>query len=380
MATGNPVTSAISPYAGDMHDDAQVEVAGQLKLIWWRFRRHRLAIVSLALVLAIYLLIVPFVEFWAPFDPEEPNSVFPFAPPQTLYLFDGGRFAPHVHSYTSRVDPATYKRVFEGDPERKVFLNFFVHAEPYKLLGLIDTNIHFFGPDDPEQRIFFLGADRLGRDMFSRLIYGTRISMSIGLVGVALSLVFGIILGGLSGYYGGVVDNVIQRAIEFLSSMPRVPLWLGLSAAIPLTWDPLHVYFMITIILSLLGWPQLARVVRGRFLSIKSDDYVISAWLDGADRWRIILRHMLPSMYSHIIASVTLAIPGMILAETALSFLGLGLRPPIISWGVLLKEAQNVRTVAQAPWLLIPALAVIVSVLALNFLGDGLRDAADPYK
>jgi peptide/nickel transport system permease protein len=219
----------------------------------------------------------------------------------------------------------------------------------------------------------------MGRDVFSRLIYGTRISMSIGLVGVVVSLFLGILLGGVSGYYGGVVDTIIQRVVEFLRSMPRAPLWLGLAAAIPLWWNPLHVYFLITLILSLLGWPGLARVVRGRFLAIKTEDFVIAAWLDGASELRIIFQHMLPAMYSHIIASITLAIPGMILSETALSFLGLGLRPPIISWGVLLQEAQNLRSVAYSPWLLLPAIAIIITVLALNFLGDGLRDAADPY-
>jgi peptide/nickel transport system permease protein len=227
--------------------------------------------------------------------------------------------------------------------------------------------------------MYLLGADRLGRDVLSRLVYGTRISLSIGLIGVLISLTLGVTLGGISGYLGGAIDTLIQRVVEFIRSMPRAPLWLGLAAAIPLTWHPLMVYFSITVILSLLGWAGMARTVRGRFLAIKTEDYVTSAWLDGASQWRIISRHMLPAMYSHIIAVITLSIPGTILAETALSFLGLGLRPPIISWGVLLEEAQHVRTLSMAPWLLSPAFAVMITVLALNFLGDGLRDAADPY-
>jgi peptide/nickel transport system permease protein len=227
--------------------------------------------------------------------------------------------------------------------------------------------------------MYLLGADRLGRDVLSRMAHGTRISMSIGLVGVTISLILGIILGGISGYYGGGVDNFIQRVIEFIRSMPTIPLWLGLAAAVPTTWGPLQVYFAITIILSFIGWTGLARVVRGRFLTLREEDFVMAARLDGASQRKIMFRHMLPAFYSHIIASVTLSIPGTILAETSLSFLGLGLRPPVVSWGVLLQEAQNVRSVATAPWLLTPALAVVITVLALNFLGDGLRDAADPY-
>jgi peptide/nickel transport system permease protein len=236
-----------------------------------------------------------------------------------------------------------------------------------------------FGPLDPEQRVHLLGADRLGRDVLSRTIYGTRISMSIGLAGVAISFVLGILLGGVSGYFGGPIDEVIQRAIEFLRSVPTIPLWMGLAAAVPPTWPPERIYFSLTLILSVIGWTGLARVVRGRFLSLREEDFVTAARLDGAGEMRVILRHMVPSFTSHIIAALTLAIPAMILAETALSFLGLGLQPPVVSWGVLLQEAQNIRAVATAPWLLTPALAVIVAVLALNFLGDGLRDAADPY-
>jgi peptide/nickel transport system permease protein len=232
---------------------------------------------------------------------------------------------------------------------------------------------------DPDKPFFLMGTDRVGRDLFSRLVYGTRVSLSIGLVGVMLSLTLGIILGGVSGYYGGLIDSGIQRTIEFVRSIPTIPLWMGLAAALPRDWGPLQLYFAITVILSLVGWTSLARVVRGRFLSLRQEDFVRAAKLDGASEKRIIFRHMMPAFLSHIIASVTLAIPFMIVSETALSFLGIGLRPPVVSWGTLLQDAQSVRAVTAAPWLMLPAIPVIVSVLAFNFLGDGLRDAADPY-
>jgi len=285
----------------------------------------------------------------------------------------------YVNGYTSKIEPIALRRVFVVDPNVKIPIGFFVEGYPYKLLGVIPADRHLIGPVDKSQPMFLLGADRLGRDLLSRLITGTRVSMSIGLVGVILSLVLGIFLGGLSGYYGGAVDNLIQRVIEFLRSIPSIPLWMGLAAALPLNWPPDRVYFAITVILSLIGWTGLARVVRGRFLSLREEDFVMAARLDGQSELGIILSQMLPAFTSHIIAATTLAIPGMILSETALSFLGLGLREPVVSWGVLLQEAQDIRAIATAPWLLIPALAVVLAVLALNFLGDGLRDAADPY-
>jgi peptide/nickel transport system permease protein len=284
-----------------------------------------------------------------------------------------------VYGLQSTIEIKAMRRVFSVDTQQKIRVRLFVQGKPYKLLGLFPATMRLIGPVDETQPMYLLGADRLGRDMLSRLIYGTRVSMSIGLVGVLLSLVLGILLGGISGYYGGLVDSFIQRVIEFLRSIPTIPLWMGLAAALPMDWPPLRVYFGITIILSLIGWTGLARVVRGRFLSLREEEFIMAAEVDGASELRIILRYMLPSFTSHIIASTTLAIPSMILAETSLSFLGLGLRPPIISWGVLLKEAQSVRAVLQAPWLMWPAVAVVISVLALNFLGDGLRDAADPY-
>lgn len=363
-------------------EDVNIYVASHWKLSWWRFRRHKLALASGVIVLLIYLVAV-FAEFLAPHHPNEYyNAQYKYAPPQTLHIFDtddGVKLRPYVNGYRSEIDPEALRRVFTVDEEKKIPLHFFVRGTSYKLLGVFNTDIHLFGLKDQDAPLYLMGGDRLGRDVFTRLIYGTRVSMSIGLIGVAISLILGIIVGGISGYYGGWIDNTIQRVIEFIRSLPTIPLWLGLSAALPLTWSALEVYFAITVILSFVGWTNLARVVRGRFLSLREEDFVMAAQLDGASEWTVMFKHMLPAFYSHIIASITLAIPGMILAETALSFLGLGLRPPVVSWGVLLKEAQSVRVIATAPWLLWPALAVVIAVLALNFLGDGLRDAADPY-
>ena len=360
-------------------DEPRIFVASQRQLIWWKFRKHRVALVS-AVVIALVYLVALFADFIAPYATDYYSVTHTFAPPQMPHVFDGGRFVgPYVHGYKQTVDPVALRRVFTIDPEQKIPLAFFVHGQPYKLWGVIDSDLHLIGTTNQEQRVYLLGADRLGRDVFSRLVHGTRISMSIGLVGVFFSFIFGILLGGLSGYYGGTVDEVIQRVIEFLRSVPTIPLWMGLAAAVPTNWPPERIYFSVTVILSLIGWTGLARVVRGRFLALREEDFVTAARLDGASQMRIIFRHMVPSFMSHIIASITLAIPGMILAETALSFLGIGLQPPVVSWGVLLQEAQNIRAVATAPWLLSPALAVIVMVLTLNFFGDGLRDAADPY-
>ena len=359
--------------------EAQVYVAPQWKLVWWKFRKHKLALISGIIMFLIYLVAL-FVEFLAPFLPDQTNSKYLYAPPQPLHVVDDqGNWGLYVYGYTSKIDPVALRRTFDIDSSVKLPVGLLVEGVPYKLFNLIPGNRHLIAPFDSSQPMYLLGADRLGRDVLSRLIVGTRVSMSIGLIGVLMSLILGILLGGLSGYYGGNIDNLIQRAIEFLRSIPSIPLWMGLSAALPLDWDPLRVYFAITVILSLIGWTGLARVVRGRFLSLREEDFVMAARLDGASEMRIILGHMLPAFTSHIIAAITLAIPGMILSETALSFLGLGLREPVVSWGVLLQNAQDIRSIATAPWLLIPALAVVVSVLALNFFGDGLRDAADPY-
>ncbi len=372
------VVEPVSPIA----EENRVSVATQWQLMWWKFRKHRLAMVGAAVTALIYLIAI-FVEFLAPFPPNAFAAQYTYAPPQRLHLFqeteNGLRFSPYVNDYKVVIEEEALRRVFTVDPETIHPVGFFVRGAPYKLLGLIESDIHFIGPKNPDAPMYLLGADKLGRDVFSRLLHGTRISMSIGLVGVALSFVLGIFLGGISGYYGGSVDNVIQRMIEFIRSIPTIPLWMGLAAALPSGWSSLRIYFGITVILSLIGWTGLARVVRGRFLALRTEDFVMASRLEGTNEIRIIWKHMVPSFMSHIIASLTLAIPAMILAETALSFLGLGLRPPVVSWGVLLQEAQNVRAVATAPWLLSPGVAVVIAVLALNFLGDGLRDAADPY-
>jgi|TARA_A100001391_G_scaffold86805_1_gene57076 peptide/nickel transport system permease protein len=356
---------------------------GQWSLIWRKFSRHKLGVAGGVVVILLYIIAAA-PDFFSPTGPEVYNPRYTYAPPQPIHFLldteEGVVFRPHVKAYNSVLDYDSGRRVFETSEEEIHAVGMFVSGEPYRLFGLIPTDIHLFGTLEKDAPFYLVGADRLGRDILTRTIHGARISMTIGLIGVGLSLFFGILIGGISGYFGGVTDNVIQRLIEFIQSVPSIPLWIGLAAAIPLDTPPLQVYFMITIILSIIGWTGLARVVRGRFLSMRGDDFVKAARLDGASTLRILFRHMLPSFMSHIIAVVTLAIPSMILAETALSYIGIGLRQPIVSWGVLLQEAQNVRTIAGAPWLMLPGAAVIIAVLSLNFLGDGLRDAADPYQ
>jgi peptide/nickel transport system permease protein len=355
--------------------------ASQWQLMWWRFTRHKLAVISMVVLLVAYGIAL-FCEFVAPHDPNRYDARWVLAPPMKLHFVDkDGRFhlQPFVYGLKSKRDLETLAMVVVPDESRTYPIKLFARGDPYELWGQFANDRHLFGIKADDQMFFLFGADELGRDSLSRIIYGGRISLSIGLVGVFLSLIFGIILGGISGYYGGVADLIIQRVIEFLRSLPAIPLWLMLAAALPPTWSSIRIYFGITIILSFIGWTGLARVVRGRFLALREEDFILAARLANAPRMRIILRHMVPSFASHLIASLTLSIPGMIMSETALSFLGLGLQPPIVSWGVLLQSAQNLRSVVLAPWLLLPGLFVVIVVLAFNFMGDGLRDAADPY-
>ena len=349
----------------------------QWRLMWRQFRKHKLAVIGLVVLVPIYLIAI-FAGFFAPSHSDTAHTDLPYAPPQRLHLSaEQGLF---VYGFSSTRDKETFEQTFEVDRNRVIDVGLFVRGDDYSFLGLFRTDIHLIGPEHVGDPMFLLGADHSGHDLLSRLIYGARVSLSIGLVGVFASFLLGMVIGGISGYYGGSIDNAIQRVIEFIMSIPTLPLWMALSAALPTSWGPLTRYFAITVILSLIGWTGLARDVRGRFLSLREEDFVMAARLDGCSRGTIIFGHMVPSFASHIIASVSMAVPRMILGETSLSFLGLGLQPPAVSWGVLLEGAQNIRAVATAPWLLSPGLAVVVVVLAMNFVGDGLRDAADPYK
>jgi len=375
------VESLEQPIQGRDIED-RISVATQRQLIWWRFRKHKLALVATIIVAAFYTTVL-FADFLATNDPSDSEAFRGLMPIQPIRFLDGWKPMLHVCSVTGERDMLTFKRVYTRDCTEKIAIGLFAHGYEYKLFGFIPTDRHLLGVSDrtlrSEDHIFLLGTDKQGRDMYSRLLFGTRISLTIGLFGVGLSIFLGIVLGAISGFYGGLIDNIVQRVVEIVRSIPAIPLYMGMAAAFPPDWSILRVYFAITIVISLFAWTDLARVVRGRFLSMRDEDFVTAAMIAGASRRRIIFRHMLPSFYSHIIAAASLALPFMIITETTLSFLGLGLRPPAISWGVLLKDAQNVQSIALTPWLMIPAIPVIVVILALNFMGDGLRDAADPY-
>jgi len=354
--------------------------ASHARLIWWNFTRHYGAVVGGVILILLYLCCF-FAEFVVPNDPQRRFAEHANASPQRVQLFDGPklRLSPFVYGRKVTLDMRTLSKGYEIDKTSKYRIRFFSKGWEYKLWGLFPLDVHLFTIEEPGT-LFLMGTDALGRDLFCRIIFASRISLTVGLVGVLLSFVLGCLLGAVSGYFGGVVDNVIQRGIEFIRSIPTIPLWMALSAALPTDWSILQVYFGITLILSLVSWTGLARVVRGKFLELRESDFVTAARIGGASEARVIFRHMLPGFMSYLIVNITLSVPQMILGETALSFLGLGLRPPALSWGVLLKDSQNIQNIVLYPWLLFPALAVVLTVLSFNFLGDGLRDAADPYK
>ena len=354
-------------------------MASQWQLMWWKLKRHRLAVIFGFVLLVMYGSTL-ISEIVAPYDLHERHTRFIYAPPQAVHLFDKGEFiGPFVYGWNYSLNMENLKREYSENTAKVYPIRFFCRGEPYKFWGLVDGDFHLVCPS-AGGTLFLLGTDRLGRDMLSRILYGARISLTIGLIGITISFTLGIIIGGIAGYFGGLIDNVIQRVIEVIRSFPEIPLWMALSAILPVNWSPIFIYFGITALLAMLDWTSLARAVRSKLLALREEDYCTAAQLMGARPRRIIARHLLPGFMSHLIASATLSIPAMILGETALSFLGLGLRPPITSWGVLLNEAQNINVVALYPWLILPVVPVIVIILAFNFFGDGLRDAADPYK
>lgn len=385
----DPSMPVLNPGPVSPPEDApprEAATLSQTQLVLRRFRRHRVAMICACFLPALYLISL-LAPVFAPHSQVWRDTRFSYAPPMPP------RWSPadgvHFHAVRLEVDPVTLRRDYVRDPELRVPLGLFVRGEDYRLFGLIEWDRHFIGLDreacqarglDPDStRWYLLGADRFGHDLLSRLIYGSRVSLSIGLVAIAINFVLGITLGGISGYVAGRTDNVIQRTIEIINSFPQIPLWLAMAAVIPLYWSALQTYFAITVLLSLLTWTGLARVVRGKMLSLREEDYAMAARLIGVRHGRIIFRHLIPGMTSHIIVALTLNVPQMIIGETALSFLGLGLRPPVTSWGVMLQDTLNMQVVANYPWLLMPAVAITATVLAFNFLGDGLRDAADPY-
>lgn len=369
-------------YPKTIEPDDAYEVASQWKLMWWKFKKHRVAMVA-GIVLILLFMSAVFCEFLSPHLTLDRYTAYKNAPPQKIHFYDkasGFSLRPFVYDMKMQVNEHTFLRTFHADTSKKYYIQFFVKGPEYKMWGLFNSNIHLFGLKDARAPLFLAGTDELGRDLLSRMLYGGRISLSFGVLGIVLTLILGLLLGGLSGYLGGVTDTIVQRTIDLLICIPTIPLWMALSAALPRNWSALQIYFGMVIIFSIIGWTGLARVVRGKILSLREEDFTMAARLAGASDLRIIRKHLLPSFASYTIVTVTLSIPATILGETALSFLGIGLAPPVVSWGVLLQDSQNLETLAHHPWLLWPAALIIITVLMFNFLGDGLRDAADPYK
>ena len=353
--------------------------ASQFQLMWWKFKKHRLALIGMSL-LAVFIFIALFAEFLSPYGPAVRTPNYLFGGPQVLHFVDAeGKFhlRPFTYALTAAMDPQTFLLEVKEDTTEPWPVYFFVKGDSYKMWGLIESDVHLFGVQ--EGHLHLLGTDQLGRDILSRLFHATRTSLTIGVVGLVISFFLGLIIGGISGFFGGGIDDAIQRFIEFIRSIPTLPLWMALAAALPKEWSPQRVYFTITILLGLLGWTHLARRVRGKLLSLREEDFVVAARIAGSSNTRIIARHLLPSFLSYIIVDLSISFPYMILAETSLSFIGLGLRAPVISWGTLLQDAQNIQAIALYPWLFTPVAFVIISVMAFSFVGDGMRDAADPY-
>lgn len=368
------------PQSGAARDaEIRYYTASQFQLMWWKFKKHRLALIGTVL-LGIFVFIALFAEFLSPYTPGARTPNYLFGRPQVLHFVDAeGKFhlRPFTYALTAAMDPETFLLEVKEDTSKPWPVQFFVKGDPYKMWGFIESDVHLFGVQ--EGHLHLLGTDQLGRDILSRLFHATRTSLTIGVFGLFISFFLGLIIGGISGFFGGTVDDVIQRFIEFIRSIPTLPLWMALAAAVPREWSPQRVYFTITILIAFLGWTHLARRVRGKLLSLREEDFVVAARIAGSSDTRIIARHLLPSFLSYIIVDLSISFPYMILAETSLSFIGLGLRAPVISWGVLLQDAQNIQAIALYPWLFTPVAFVIISVMAFSFVGDGMRDAADPY-